>query len=64
MRDNIRIERLKACQTAFDDRIDKIDYKFSWEVNKMIVNCAVRMHGVYVVESTTGKHEVRKNNFL
>ena len=52
-RDKIRIERLQACQEAFDERKDEIDYKYSWEVNDLIVKCAIRMHGVYIVESAT-----------
>lgn len=64
IRDQIRVERLTACQEAFNERKDQIDYNYSWEVSGMIVKCAIRMHGVYIVESATGKHEIRNNNFL
>lgn len=61
IQDKIRQERLQVCQKAI---------KESWivknqiELHSLVINCAIRMHGVYIVESRTWKSEVRKNNFL
>jgi hypothetical protein len=43
-RDNIRLERLQACQQAFEERKEIINFTYEYDINKLILNCATRMH--------------------
>lgn len=61
IQDKIRLERLEVCQIA----IKKADIASNQlELQDLVIKCALRMTGVYVVESRTWKEEIRKNNFL
>ena len=61
IQDKIRLDRLVTCQEGI---------KKAWiaennaHLHTLVLNCAIRMHWVYVVESATWKHEIRVNNFL
>ena len=58
IKDKIRLERLETCQNAFDKWKEKKKYPFYIRKKLAVVSCAIRMHGVYIMESWKWKSKM------
>lgn len=61
IQDQIRLERLEVCQEALKE--SSLHYNQA-EMAELVIKCTQRMIWVYIMESGTGKDEIRTNNFL